>query len=578
MKTWSDFNIEVRPGATGNHATTCPQCSPTRKNAKAKCLSANIEEEIWNCHHCGWSGTLKQGVDRKSNPYEWIPKKYKKPIYEPTPPRDKTIEWFAARGIPESVVTRNRIRTCKVWMPQVEAEVDCIQFPMIRNGEVVNIKSRDAKKNFRQESGAERILYGMDDITGDTMIIVEGEIDKLSLEAAGYINAVSVPDGAPSPKAKDYTSKFDFLENCEEILTRVKTIILAVDNDEPGQVLEEELARRIGRERCQRVKWPEGSKDANDVLMQHGKHKLVECIDCARPYPVDGVFEISDLIVDIENLYRNGTQKGALPGWPSLNNLYSVRQGEWTVVTGIPGNGKSELLDAMMINLAANDDWTFAIFSPENQPLARHVAKLAEKFIGKPFSKNQYGGDRINREELNKAQMWLYERFVFILPCEDELTIDAVLEKARLMVLRKGVKGVVIDPWNELDHQRPNGLSETEYISKCLTRVRRFARENNVHVWLVAHPAKMRKELVDGKQVYPVPTPYDISGSAHWRNKADNCLTVHRNLKEGSKEVEVHVQKIRFKEVGKIGMAALEYNYLTGRYTDPMATDPDCPY
>jgi twinkle protein len=581
-KSWSDFGIEVRPGATGNFATTCPQCSPHRKNAKAKCLSANIEEEVWNCHHCSWSGSLKQGIDRKSNPWENVPKTWKKPKFKHEPVKDATLEWFAKRGIPAEVVQRNQISTAKVWMPQVEAEVDCIQFPVIRNGEVINIKSRDSRKNFKQESGAERILYGMDDVDGEVVIIVEGEIDKLSAEVAGFLNCVSVPDGAPSPTAKNYASKFEFLENSEEFLAKIKKFILAVDNDEPGKVLEEELARRLGREKCERVTWPEGHKDANDVLTKLGKDKLRECIKMSRPYPLVGVFEVTDIYTDIQSLYLKGLQKGALPGWPSVNSLYSVRTGEWTLVTGIPGSGKSEWLDAMLVNLANSEGWKFALFSPENHPLQRHFSKLAEKYIGLPFSENKYV-PRMQKHQLEKACKWVHCHFVFLNPPDDELTVDAIITKARQAVLRHGINGIVVDPWNELDHSRPAGLTETEYISQCLTKLRRFARECNVHVWLIAHPTKLQKDKVTG--AYPVPTPYDVSGSSHWRNKADYCIAVHREIKKGNKDVEVHVQKVRFKEAGEVGLAILEYNLSNGRYKDPGGKEEeyeeekdDCPY
>lgn len=583
-KQWSDFGIEVRPGATGNFATTCPQCSPHRRNAKAKCLSAHIEEELWNCHHCGYSGTLKGGVDRKSNPWENVPRTWKKPDFKHEPPKDATLAWFEKRGIPAEVVHRNKISAAKVWMPQAEAEVDVIQFPVIRDGEVVNIKSRDAQKRFKQESGAERILYGMDDVPGDTIIFVEGEIDKLSVEVAGFLHCVSVPDGAPSPTAKNYASKFEFLENCEAFLGRMKKVILAVDGDDPGKVLEEELARRLGREKCERVVWPEGCKDANEVLVKLGKEKLREVIKMARPYPLVGVFEVADIYTDIQTLYRQGLQKGALPGWPSINELYSVRTGEWTLVTGIPGSGKSEWIDAMLVNLAHSEGWKFALFSPENHPLQRHFAKLAEKHIGKPFSEHRYV-ERMKPHELEKACGWVHRHFVFLNPPDDELTVEAVINKARSAVLRHGINGIVIDPWNELDHSRPPGLTETEYISQCLTKLRRFARECNVHVWLVAHPTKLQKDKVTG--TYPVPTPYDVSGSSHWRNKADYCIAVHRELKEGNKEVEVHIQKVRFKEIGKVGVGLLEYMSASGRYKDLGAADEettydeeedDCPY
>ena len=107
-------------------------------------------------------------------------------------------------------------------------------------------------------------------------------------------------------------------------------------------------------------------------------------------------------------------------------------------------------------------------------------------------------------------------------------------------------------------------MAETEHISECLGKIRRFARNHGVHVWLVAHPQKPYR--IKGK--YPVPTPYDISGSAHFRNKADNCLTVWRDENEPDKPVKLFVQKIRFREVGKIGVIDLRWNHLNGRYEE----------
>jgi twinkle protein len=572
MKTLDDFNISIPLGRTGEVTTTCPQCSPHRqKNPKARCLSVNVEKGVWHCNHCDWAGTLKEGVKDRSNPYANSPKTYRKPTYSGvTPDGGKMLEWFASRSIPTDVVRRNRISVGQVYMPQVEAEVSAIRFPFFRNGEVVNIKSRDKDKNFRMETGAERVLYGMDDCNGhETLIIVEGEIDKLSVEVAGFVNCVSVPDGAPSPKSKDYTSKFSFLENCEEFLAGFKRVILAVDSDAPGQKLEEELARRIGAERCARVEWPIGCKDANEVLITQGKEVLQERLVSARPYPVSGIFEVADFATSIDRMYEKGLPPGAKPGWPSLNHLITFQPGQWTVVTGIPGHGKSELLDAILVNLAAAYGWTFAIFSPENQPLELHFQKLAEKYVCKPF----FGPQRMTRHELDAAKSWISERFTFVLPEADGLSVDNVLNLARVAVRRKGVQGVILDPWNELDHARPPSLSETEYISASLTKIRRFARENGVHVWLVAHPAKLRKEKNDrGEMVYPVPTPYDISGSAHWRNKADNALTVYREVINESNLVQVHVQKVRFKYCGKPGVTELRYDRMTGRYDEPYGT------
>lgn len=575
MKQFSDFGIDVPPGRTGEVATTCPKCSPHRKNAKAKCLSVNIEKAVWKCNHCTWVGSLEQGEERKSNPFEYVPKRYHKPAYNQAPETDqsKMLKWFSDRGIPANIVALNKITTNTVWMPQVEENVKAIQFPYFRDGECINIKSRDHQKHFRMESGAERILYGMDQVEGTTLIIVEGEIDKLSIETVGFKNCVSVPDGAPAPNTKDSNSKFSFLESCEEWLQQFTHFILAVDNDEPGRKLEEELARRLGRDKCLQVQWPEGCKDANEVLCKEGALRLEQAINDAFPYPVKGLFDVKSFLPQIKRLYENGMERGAKTGWDVLDPLINFSTGQWTVVTGIPGHGKSEWLDALMVNLAHSYNWTFAVFSPENQPLEMHFQKLAEKYIGKPF----FGKERMDKTELATAARWIDPRFSFVLPDAEDMSVDSVLHLAKTAVIRKGIKGVVIDPWNELDHSRSQNLTETEYISQCLSKIRRFARDNNVHVFLVAHPTKLKKEKNEqGIMVYMAPTPYDISGSSHWRNKADNAITIFRpDVTKESSTVQIHIQKIRFKNNGKPGVIELNYEYMTGRFVDPESAKID---
>lgn len=557
MKTYADFGIVLKAGATGEVKTTCPRCSSSRKKRKYPCLNVNTDKGVWNCWHCGWSGSLKDGEWQKPE----IRKVYTRPKY--TAPAtglpEEVVKWFAGRGITPEVLQRNRIGCGPIYMPQVEEEVNTVQFPYFRGEDTVNIKYRDGRKNFRMAAGAERVLYGLNDIA-EVTIWVEGEMDKLSLEVAGFPNCVSVPDGAPAPDSRSYETKFDFLDASE--LAAVKTCILAVDNDAPGKRLQEELARRLGHENCLIVTWPGDCKDAGEVLVKHGKEVLAQCIEAAKPLPVVGAYDVADLIGDLDQYYEGGLPRGVRTGWHAVDRHYTVRPGEWTLVTGIPGHGKSEFLDAMTINLAALHGWRFGIFSPENQPFALHLAKLAEKYVGKPFNEGPI--ERMSRTEYAKVKAWMNRHYTFILP--EAPSIDAILDTAKALVLRKGIRGLVIDPWNEIEHARTAAQSETEYISLVLSRIRQFARAHGVHVWLVAHPAKLFKEA-NGK--YPVPTPYDVSGSAHWRNKADNCISVwYDQTDERAEKVEIHVQKIRHKITGRIGRVELSYDAVTGRYLD----------
>src|SRR5262249_8516738 len=154
-------------------------------------------------------------------------------------------------------------------------------------------------------------------------------------------------------------------------------------------------------------------------------------------------------------------------------------------------------------------------------------------------------------EEAHQGIQELDQYFAFIRPYGDQpASIKQIFEECYTWLALEETRtaGVVIDPWNELEHMRPQWMSETEYISESLSRIRRFARTYNCHVWVVAHPRILQRDK-DGKR--PVPTPYDVSGSAHWYNKADNCITVWRDVASDSKKAQIHIQKVRFKHVGK---------------------------
>jgi twinkle protein len=565
MNTFDAFKIDLGGRSGEEVATTCPQCSASRKKSKSRCLSVNTVEGVWCCHHCDWCGSLKSGEESRSRP----PKRVVRPAYvNPSNVPPVVRDWFALRGISEEVIARHGIGLQSVYMPQLEEEVDCIVFPYVRNGETINVKYRTLEgKYFRQVKDAEKILYGLNDIVGDWAIICEGEIDKLSFAEVGIPFCLSVPDGAPPAGSKPSDQKFDYLANCATQLDRLTKIILAVDNDPPGKTLEAELSRRLGPERCWRVTWPNGCKDANDVLLQRGAAMLKQCVDNAKPFPIEGVLTVRDVAADVAQFYQDGLRGGVSTGWPSVDKHYTIRPGELTVVTGIPSHGKTQLLDAVVVNVAQEHGWSVGICSPENLPVARHISKLVEQYTGFPFREGPT--QRLPREGLMPALDWLHQHVVFVAP-DEAMTIPALLATAKQLVSRHGIRGLIIDPWNEFDHTRPSGQTETEYISTSLGQIRRFARNFGVHVWLVAHPQKLyRRE--DGS--YPVPTPYDISGSAHWRNKADNCLTVWRDENEPTAPVKIYVQKIRFREVGTIGMVELRWNRINGRYEDTIASE-----
>ena len=560
MFNWQATGIQTHGRYKGEIKTTCPKCSADRKKKHDKCLSVNLNEGVYKCHHCEWSGRAEDSdYSPKRAAFERPRPVYAKPEYKPATavdPAAKFYDWFRARGISDEIVNRYHIERRTVWMPQTNKDEPVIAFPYLRDGEVINVKYRDKDKNFRMEKGAELCLYGLDDIEdNDTLIFVEGELDKLAMAQAGFTNCVSVPNGADT--------NLDCIANDAERLEHVRKIVIAVDADEKGKKLETNLISRLGRDRCWVVEWPFGCKDANEVLLEHGAEKIGQAIENARAIPIEGAFEIADIRQDVFAIYENGTPNGVHPGWDNLNELYRPRLGNWTAVIAIPSAGKTAWMAALMVNLAIRHGWRFLVFPAENLPAEEYASMLAEIYVGKPF--NRGPSERMSREELGFALDWLQEHFIIINPQDGSMSVDGILEMAKAYCLRRGINGLVIDPWNELEHAQPMNQTETQYIGQSLIKIRQFSKTHNVHTWVVIHPTKLAKEK-DGK--YPVPTLYDASGSAHWRNKADFGISIYRDYADDSKPVEIHIQKVRWKWTGKIGMAELYFDKLTGRYQE----------
>lgn len=552
MKTFEDHGITIPHGATGDIHVQCPTCTPTRRKQNTRDLSVNVEKGVWLCHHCSWTGTLGSDTPRT------IRKAFSAPrAVDTAPPANKALSWLQTRGITQAVIERNRIETASVYVPQLSKEATAICFPYYRGETLVNRKWRAAPKHFFMEPGAERILYKLGDVSKAT-IICEGELDALSCEVAGFPNAVSVPDGAPSTDAASYHTKFAFLESDWPALAAVQIWILALDNDGPGKVLERYLAQRLGYEKCYLVKWPEGCKDANDVLVQHGPERLAECINTASAYPVKGIFTVEDLALESEQVFGEGLKPGLSTGWDSLDRLLTIAPGQLYVVTGSPMSGKSTWLDCLTINLAKRHKWPGVYCSPENAPYSAYQVRLAGKWADRPTQEGYHGAMDLEALWNTLGEMAPFISYIYL---DEEMTLDAVLERGRILVARSGIRWMVIDPWNEIEHHRPKELTETQYVGKCLSQIKRFCRLTGVAVFLVAHPAKMQKQ----GGAYPVATPYSISDSAHWFNKPEVCISIHRNMApadngEPDHIVEVHVQKMKFRQFGKLGMVTLKWN------------------
>lgn len=554
------IDVSVVSRRAKNVKTFCPQCRSRRSNKRDKSLSVNMQTGEFNCHYCGFKGCA--AVPDPQEKEEWMKrqpwyrpariqqkrKDFKRPAPKPhAPMSEKALAWFAERGISQATLEALKVTEGMEWMPQKNGQANTIQFNFYLDGQLINTKFRTGDKCFKLCSGAELIPYNIDAIKGQKeCIITEGEMDALSFHEIGLTAVVSVPNGA--------NANLDYLDNfIEEYFEDKDTIYIAVDTDAKGVLLRDELVRRFGAERCRVLDFGDDCKDANEHLMAHGRESLRHCLESAPEIKVEGVFTVTDFEQSLDAIYKYGLQRGVTIGHENVDNLISFETKRLCMVTGYPGSGKSEFIDEMAERINMRYGWRFAYFSPENAPLEYHASKLIEKFSGKKFDQ-----EHLPEREYLQVKEHLDSNFFFIAPSDYRL--DTILEKAKYLVRRKGIKALVIDPYNRLEDER-GGERETDYISKILDRLTRFAQQHDILIILMAHPTKPARKK-DG-QTDP-PTLYDISGSAHFFNKTDFGIVVHRNNPNNT--VEIRIEKVKFRHLGQAGVAEMKYNLENGRY------------
>lgn len=547
MADYSDYGIEIPFGRKSGHIKVfCPKCRDQRSNKRDRSLSVDLDNGVWKCHYCNWTSGLPRN---NTSSLKYQKKEYTKPVLKGSAlMSEKAIAWFAGRGISMNTLTAMKVTEGKEWMPQKGKEVNTIQFNYYKDGELINTKFRTGDKCFKLVSGAELIPYNLDAIKGSlSCIVTEGEADCLSFVECGRTDVVSVPNGA--------NANLSYLDDyLEEYFDDKEIIYIASDTDTKGVMLRQELIRRFGPERCKVVEYGEDCKDANEHLVKYGKESLLQCLDNAVEPKIEGVFAVEDVEKPLDLLYQKGLQRGYTIGFENFDELCSFERKRLCVLTGIPSAGKSAWLNFIAVRLNMLYDWKFAFFSPESMPIDYHISTLIELITGKKFSK-----ETLPLLEYEAAKEYANDNFFFIYP--DSYTMGNILEKAKSLVRRKGIKALVIDPYNRVESEQDYRQSETQHISKVLDQLTNFAQQNDVLVFLMAHPTKMPKNP-DGK--FQVPTLYDISGSANFYNKADFGISVHRDKEFGW--TEIHVQKVKYRHLGQGGMAKFKYNLFNSRY------------
>ena len=533
IENFNQYDLEE-----GKAQGICPLCSFDRKasNQKAKCASYDWQTGLGTCHNCNTTFQLHTYERKGSSEKEYI-----RPTEVNIAPVENTRveDWFKSRGISKKSIQDLKISEGKEWMPQTQQAENTIKFNYFMGGQLINIKYRDARKNFKLYKGAEKVFYNINNIVGyDTCIIVEGEMDVLSFHEAGIHNSISVPNGATLN-----SNNLDYLDNCIDYFDDKQKIILAVDKDEPGQALQQELVRRLGAEVCFLIDFQD-CKDANEYLLKYGKEKLRGLVLQAKAVPLENVTTFRDIEGEITDFVKNGFKRGYQVGLSNFDSIFSTYTGQFITVTGIPSSGKSDFVDQMVVGYNQNYDWKTAFASPENAPTYLHAHKLMRKVWQDMPRKDDIGTDK-----WNAVADHVNDNFFFI--DMERYTLDSVLRKGAELVKRKGIKCLVIDPFNKIRDIDSNLEDVNRYTMEYLSKIEIFAKKYDVLVFVVAHPTKMYKDK-DGKMEEP--TMYNIKGGGEWYDASYHGLLIHRDYE--NKTVKAKVLKVKFQNLGENGAEA----------------------
>ncbi|KFG67142.1 DnaB-like helicase C-terminal domain-containing protein [Microvirga sp. BSC39] len=463
------------------------------------------------------------------------------------------------RGISQATLERLDVGSATVFFPELNGQSEALVFAYRTGDEVVNWKAAAFPvKAFTSKKGGRLQFWNIERAAGsETIYGTEGEIDAASLVEAGIPveQVISVPNGARSRPADAPTELRGYAyveEALRSGLGRVKRFVWCGDNDGVGLGLRTDMVQLFGPARCHYVEWPEGCKDANDVLRRHGAAALHEMVtNRALPWPIEGVYRLSE-VPELPPLTLWH------PGFPEWESKVHLAPRTLSVVTGHPGHGKTTLFMQIWYQICRDYGLSAAIASFETRAKPHHRRTLRQLHAGKLEG-------NLSDREVRAADAWINDHFLWLLHPEQRPSLEWFLDMAEVAVVRHGARIIQVDPWNRLEATRERNETETEYIGRCLRTLHAFAHDMNCHLQVLAHPAKM-----DASRKGKAPELEDISGSKNWDNMVDQGFVVHRPkfIDENGRntEAEFYQRKSRFEELGYPCKLKMTFDLQSGRY------------
>ena len=549
-----DLGIEIQ--SKDQYKTWCPVCYNRKGHKKDKDLSVNKKDGTYNCHNsnCSFKGRVSL-------------KDHKRPEVKEIILTADAINWFKDRGISEMTLKSKKVSTIGSY----------ILFNYYKNGALVNYKRRNTKqKEFSQFPDAEKVFYNYDSLEGKTKcIITEGEVDALTWIELGFEQdyAILSLDNGAGAKNTTLDGKLECLTNAARLLDTFDYFYLAGDNDEAGNYTFEEIARRLGKYRCKKIKF--STKDSNEEYLldrSNAQDRFYQLIDNAIPFPIGGIEVLDDeRIQQMLDEYDNGEKTGDKLDGMEFSEYFSVMAGELTLWTGYPSDGKSTFVRWLAMAYAVKKGYKFAFYAPEDYPSNYFYKQLCKTYLGKEIDKKYM--NRATREEYLSAMNWVRSYFFFIYQETSDKgvmelpTNQYINEKIRYLKLQYGVCSFVKDPWNRI-HHNDTVMREDQYLREEITKEKAFAKDYRA-CWYVVHP-KSPTKTKEGKIL--APTKYDLSGGSMWNNGMDNIITIfrpNRAVDPRDPMVEIIIEKIRKKKVvGNEGKVVMSFDTEKQRYID----------
>lgn len=537
----------------------CPLCGDEDKHRRRFDGSFNQREGVGQCFCCG--ARFVVGNSRIAN--SWTGQAAKPSASERSVSSERIVlgdypssvmAYLKERGLKPEVMHRLGVGWAELPADTPDGKKTFLAFRFLEQGEVVNVQYKSPDKDFRFERGARIIPWNIDAVTGaETVYITEGMMDAAVLVQCGFESVVSLPNGCGTRMScfDPYRERF-----------RGVRIVYAGDTDEKGIEKRKEVARYFCDNEFYYVEWAVG-KDANDALMAGGEDGVrYSVLEQSRLLPPQGIATIADEFDAFFELVNNG-----VPRFPGVNlhgfsHLVRFEPGRLIIISGFPGAGKSSFADYIMMSLAVQQGWKAAVYSPEKYPMSLHYYELGQILMGREMNQKNF-----TRQAVERGYRFLLDNIYHI---KDECnSIEDILASAIQLVRQRGIRTLLLDPFNYIELPVLSGANDTQKISHVLKQIVDFAHQYKVLVILVAHPKKPQTE--GGRKQEPMmPSLYDIAGSADFYNKCDYGLILQRqrstDYTKAAPLTWVHVLKVRFRHLGQIGTRAFGYDTVSGRF------------